>query len=231
MAAAGPAPRDFMKALGAPGLCVIAEIKRRSPSAGDIDPSLDPARLAQSYVAGGAAAVSVLTEPDHFAGSIEDLVTVREAVGVPVLRKDFTLEPRQIFEARAHGADAVLLIVAALDDAALGELLTVANEAGCAALVEVHDRSELQRALRLGARLIGVNNRNLSTFDTDLGIAESLAGEVAQAEVTVAESGVSDPSGAARMRHAGYDAILVGEALVRAPDAAHLIRSLRGVDG
>lgn len=231
MAAAAPPARDLMAALREPGLSVIAEIKRRSPSAGDIDVALEPVRLAQSYVTGGAAAISVLTEPDHFAGSLDDLAAVREVVDVPVVRKDFTLDVRQIFEARAYGADAVLLIVAALDDDTLADLLRTAAEAECAALVEVHDHAELVRALHLGARLIGVNNRDLTSFRTDLGVAESLADAAAQAEIAVAESGVSDAAGASRMRGAGYDAILVGEALVRAPDPAHLIRTLQGLDG
>ncbi len=219
--------RDFAAALAAPGLQVIAEIKRRSPSAGPIAPDLDAAAQAKEYVAGGAAAISVLTEPDHFDGSLADLEAVRAAVDVPVLRKDFTVDAVQIWEAAAAGADAVLLIVAILDDADLGALLETARRAGVAALVEAHTLGEVDRALRSGASIIGVNNRDLTTFVTDLATAETAAGSLTETSLTVAESGVSDPAGAARMAAAGYDAILVGEAAVRADDPAQFIASLR----
>lgn len=221
--------RDFAAALRAPGLSIIAEIKRRSPSAGDIATAIDPADQARRYVAGGASAISVLTEPDFFGGSLEDLVAVRDAVDVPVLRKDFVLDPVQVWEARAAGADAILLIVAALDDRTLESLLALARDVGLAALVEAHTPEEARRAMGVGANIVGVNNRDLTTFVTDLSTAEEIAPIVASADVKVGESGVSDAAGAARMAAAGYDAILVGEALVRADDPAALVAALRSV--
>ncbi len=226
--AAAPEPRGFAAALAADGLQVIAEIKRRSPSAGVLAPGLDPAAQARRYAAGGAAAISVLTEPDHFDGSLADLAAVRAAVDLPLLRKDFVLHPAQVWEARAGGADAVLLIVAILDDGELAELLAAARAAGLDALVEVHTSAEARRARSAGATLIGVNNRDLGTFRTDLGTAEAISGLLDGVPVRVAESGVSDPVGAARMAAAGYQAVLVGEALVRSDDPAALIRALRG---
>lgn len=227
-AASAPPARGFGDALAADGLQVIAEIKRRSPSAGALAPGIDPAAHAKRYVAGGAAAISVLTEPEFFAGSLDDLRAVRQAVDVPVLRKDFTLDPAQIWEARAAGADAILLIVAALDDETLQHLIGVAAAAGLDALVEAHTLDEARRAEAAGARILGVNNRDLTTFVTDLGTAERIGGEI-HAEVLVAESGVSDPAGAARMAASGYDAILVGEALVKADDPAALVSALKAV--
>ncbi len=220
--------RGFSQAVTAPGLSVIAEVKRRSPSVGPIDEQLDPALRAADYEAGGASALSVLTEPDHFGGSLDDLEAARGAVGIPVLRKDFMLHPAQIWQARAHGADAVLLIVAALSDDALAELLGTAHDAGVAALVEVHTEVEAKRAAASGAAIIGVNNRDLTTFVVDLGTAERLRDQLPPGAAAIAESGVSSPAGAARMAAAGYDAILVGEALVRASDPADLVRRLRG---
>jgi indole-3-glycerol phosphate synthase len=225
--AAGPG-RDFAGALAAPGLSVVAEIKRRSPSAGPIDEFLDPAVRARKYQEGGAAALSVLTEPEHFGGSLDDLAAAREGTMLPALRKDFMLHPAQVWQSAALGADAVLLIVAALADADLALLLETASEAGVAALVEVRTAAEARRAAVHRPRLIGVNNRDLGTFQVDLGTAERLRELLPDGAVTVAESGVSDPAGAARMRAAGYDAILVGEALVRAPDPAELVARLRG---
>lgn len=223
-----PPPRDLATALTAAGLQVIAEVKRRSPSVGPLAPGLDAVSQAVRYRDGGAAAVSVLTEPRHFDGSLGDLTAVRAAVDLPVLRKDFLLHPAQMWEARAAGADAALVIVAAVDDAALRSLLDAAAEAGLAALVEVHTATEVERALAAGARIVGVNNRDLSTFVTDLRVAEDLAPLLASVEVRVAESGVSDPGGAARMAAAGYHAVLVGEALVRSPDPGALLAALRG---
>lgn len=225
--AMGPT-RDFPGALAVPGLSVIAEIKRRSPSAGVIAAGLDPSAQAARYVAGGAAAISVLTEPDFFDGSLDDLRAVRSAVEVPVLRKDFILEPVQIWESRAVGADAVLLVVAALDDDTLRRLLDDAHAVGMTALVEVHTAAEAARAVAAGARVVGVNNRNLATLETDLGTAETLAPDIADAAVRIAESGVSSPESAARMHRAGYDAVLVGEALARSEDPAALVKAFRG---
>jgi indole-3-glycerol phosphate synthase len=176
---------------------------------------------------GGAAAISVLTEPDFFDGSLDDLVAVRRRVEVPVLRKDFVLDAAQIWEARAAMADAVLLIVAVLSDDQLAELRGVATEAGLAALVEAHALEEVQRAIDAGAEIVGVNNRDLATFVTDLATAEAAATHLDTVAVSVAESGVSSPEGAARMAAAGYDAILVGEAAVRSADPAAFIDSLR----
>lgn len=220
--------RDFSAALQGPGLSVIAEVKRRSPSAGDIAPSLDPARLAREYASGGAVALSVLTEPAFFGGSTEDLGAARNAVDLPVLRKDFVVDPVQVWESRAIGADAVLLIVAVLDDSVLRSALEAADEAGVGVLVEVHDEAEVDRAIGCGARMIGVNNRDLSTFEVDVSRAERMKDLLPAGIVTVAESGVTTPEGAARMAAAGYDAVLVGEAAVRAADRAGFIRRIGG---
>lgn len=223
-----PPVRSLARALMAPGLSVIAEIKRRSPSAGTIASDLDPVAQAQAYAEGGCAAISVLTEPDFFAGSLADLEAVRAVVDVPVLRKDFTRHPAQIWEARGAGADAVLLIVAALDDEMLAACLDTAASAGVDAIVEVHTADEAARAVRAGASIVGVNNRDLSTFTTDVGVSESMAPLIVSVPVTIAESGVSNVSAAVRMARAGYDAILVGEALVRHPDPASFVAALSG---
>jgi indole-3-glycerol phosphate synthase len=219
--------REFAAALGEPGLQVIAEIKRRSPSAGVIASDLDPVAQAVSYAQGGAAAVSVLTEPEYFGGSADDLQRVRSAVGLPVLRKDFIVDIRQVEESRIIGADALLLIVAALEQPLLEVLLEECRRVEIEALVEAHDEAEVARAIAAGAHIVGINNRNLKTFETDLGIAERIAPSLPASGVRIAESGVSDPAGARRMAVAGYDAILVGEALVRAADPASLIEQLK----
>jgi indole-3-glycerol phosphate synthase len=226
-AAVAPPVRDFARALISPALSVIAEIKRRSPSAGDIDIQLDPVKQAIAYESGGADAVSVLTEPDFFGGSLQDLESVRSAVSIPVLRKDFTRRPSQIWEARASGADAVLIIVASLTDDAIAILLATAKESGMTAIVEAHTTSEVKRALLAGATVIGVNNRDLQTFETDLSTSEIAAIHLPEAVVKIAESGVSSVDGAARMARAGYDAILVGEALVRSTDPTRLVAELK----
>jgi indole-3-glycerol phosphate synthase len=220
--------RTFPSALAGDNLAVIAEVKRRSPSRGVLAEDLDPAAQAVRYASGGAACISVLTEPDFFSGSNSDLIAVRAACPLPVLRKDFTLDPRQIWEARAIGADAILLIVAALDDSTLRRLHDTSLEAGVAALVEVHTAAEAERALVLGATLVGVNNRNLDTFVVDLATSEQLADLLVGVPVKVAESGIHRPRDAARMQAAGFDAVLVGEALVIAHDPAALIAELRG---
>lgn len=229
LASAAPAPRGFAAALAKPGPAVIAEIKRRSPSRGALAPGLDAAAQAKKYGAGGAAAVSVLTEPNHFDGSLDDLIDVARTVDLPVLRKDFLLDPAQVWEARAAGADAVLLIVAVLGTERLDVMHRAAHAAGVDALVEVHDEAEAEAAAAAGATLIGVNNRDLTSFRVDLGVAERLAPIVQQpGVVTIAESGVSDPDAAGRMWSLGYDAILVGEALVISDDAERLVRDLIG---
>ena len=227
-AAAMPPARCLADALAGPGLSVIAEFKRASPSKGVINAGMVPAERASEYQAGGAAALSVLTEADHFLGSPDDLRSAREAVSLPVLRKDFTLHPAQVWEARAMGADAVLLIVAILDDSLLAELIEAAARAGLAALVEVHDRREAERAIDAGATVIGVNNRDLRTFRVDLATSERLAPLLAGTEVRVAESGVQGPEDAGRLRAAGYHAVLVGEYLSRSGDPARAIRALKG---
>ena len=228
--AARPA-RPFAAALAGPGLAVIAEVKRRSPSRGELAPELDPVAQAQAYATGGAAAVSVLTDEEFFGGSLADLTAVRTEVVLPVLRKDFVLDPGQIWESRAHGADAVLLIVAALSDPALVALLAEAAEAQLEALVEVHNEVELARALAVGAALVGVNNRDLSSFEVDLTVAQRLGPLLSGKAVMVAESGITGPDQAAAMAAAGYHAVLVGEALVKAEDPAELVASLRGAAG
>lgn len=228
-AAAAERVRSFASALSSPGLAVIAEIKRRSPSAGDIDRDLDPVTMAMLYEAGGADAISVLTEPHFFGGSLSDMSDVRGAVSVPVLRKDFTRSASQIWEARAAGADAVLLIVATLSESKLGSLVETARDVGIDAIVEVHLITEVAVAVACGAAIIGVNNRDLRTFITDLTVAEDAAPLLPDGVVTIGESGVSDVEGARRMAAAGYDAILVGEALLRSDDPGALVAALKGV--
>ena len=221
--------RGFGSVLGKPGLGVIGEVKRRSPSRGVLAAGLDAVEQARIYQHAGAAAVSVLTEPDHFGGSNEDLTMVSEAVDIPVLRKDFTLDPSQVWEAARIGADAVLLIVAILDDRQLSELLDAAARAGLAALVEVHNDREARRAMAAGARIVGVNNRDLRDFNVDLATSVRLAPLLSDVEVRIAESGIHTPAQAARMAEAGYDAVLVGEALVLASSPADLVTRMRGV--
>lgn len=218
--------RDFAGALAAPGLSVIAEVKRRSPSKGALDPDLVAGVLAKRYDAGGAAALSVLTDEDHFGGSAADLVEARSAVDLPVLRKDFTVDPRDVAEARFLGADACLLIVAALDDAELRDLHALATELGLAALVEAHDEVEVERALAAGARIVGVNQRDLVTFEVDTDRAVRVAASIPAGVVKVAESGIRSPEDAARLHEAGYDAVLVGEHLVTSGDATRAVREL-----
>ena len=221
-----PAFRDFAGALRAPGLGVIAEVKRRSPSAGTLAGDADAGATARRYADAGAAAISVLTEPDHFGGALEDLEIVRDAQTAPVLRKDFVVDPYQLVEARAAGADAVLLIVAALGEE-LQDYLGHAAEAGLDALVEVHDEAELQIALDAGAPVIGVNNRNLTDLGVDLAVCERLLPHIPAATVKVAESGIRSGADAARMRAAGADAVLVGTSLMTAEKPGALIAEFR----
>jgi indole-3-glycerol phosphate synthase len=228
-AAVAAVPRDFLRALTLPGLAVIAEIKRRSPAKGDLRGDLDPAELAAAYQAGGASALSVLTDEQYFRGSDADLITAREATELPVLRKDFTIDPYQVYEAWVLGADAILLIVRALADAELAELLALASELALSALVEVHDERELDRAVRAGARFIGVNNRNLDTLAVDLEASLRLRPLIPTGVVSISESGISTPEQAAEVARVGYDGVLIGEALVRAADPASLLRSFRAV--
>ena len=219
--------RPFRDALRGGGLSVIAEIKRRSPSKGDLAPGLDPGVLAKDYEAGGAACLSVLTDERYFGGSPADVAAARAAVELPVLRKDFTVAEADVCDGRIMGADAVLLIVAALDDAELAAFLTLSAELGLAALVEVHDEAEVERAVAAGAGIIGVNQRDLRTFEVDRALAGRLATRMPDDVVTVAESGVRDARDAAALRSAGYDAVLVGESLVTSGDPAGAVRAMR----
>jgi indole-3-glycerol phosphate synthase len=226
-ARAAEPPRDFAAALRRPGqVAVIAECKQRSPSKGLLCPDYDPARLARAYAAGGAAALSVLTEPHSFAGELAHLQAARAACGLPVLRKDFVVAPYQVVEARAWGADAVLLIVGALDDAALRTLLAEAEAWGLAALVEVHDERELDRALAAGATLIGINNRDLRTFTVDLKTTERLRARIPAHCTVVSESGLHSAADLAWLRALGVHAALIGEALVTQPDPTAALRAL-----
>jgi indole-3-glycerol phosphate synthase len=221
-------PRPFEAALSLPGgpARVIAEVKRASPSAGAIDAGLDAVAQARRYAAAGAAAISVLTDGPGFGGSLEDLEAVRAAVDVPLLRKDFVVDRYQLLEARAVGADAALLIVAALAPDALRRLADACAELGLAALVEVHDAREADAALAAGARIVGVNNRDLLTFAVDLAVSERVLPALPRDVRGVAESGVRTPEDARRLRRAGAANLLVGEALVRAQDPGALIREM-----
>ncbi len=220
-------PRDFAGALRVAGLSVIAEVKQRTPSMGVLTTDYQPARLAASYERGGAAAISVLTHRAGFGGEVDHLDAVREVTALPILRKDFVTEPYQVVEARAHGADAVLLIVAALTRHSLAALIKV-NDHGVGALVEVHDEEEARMAVEAGAQMIGVNHRDLRTFDVDLALTERLRPLIPRDRVLVAESGIKGREDARLMRVAGADAILAGEVLMRATDPAAVIRELRG---
>ena len=226
-----PPVRSLAAAVTSPGMSVIAEIKRRSPSRGQLAPELDPRALASAYQAGGAAAISVLTEPEFFDGSIADLQAAASAVALPVLRKDFILDPVQVWESRAIGADAVLLIVAALDDEMLTKLIATAEEARIETLVEVHDEVEVDRARASGAGIVGVNARDLSTFHVDLSVTERLSDRLGGFSARVAESGITGPADVARMMSAGYDAVLVGETLVRETDPAAAVARLVAREG
>jgi indole-3-glycerol phosphate synthase len=222
------APRRFANALTAgPSLAVIAEIKRRSPSKGEIDESLDPILLAKEYEQGGAACLSVLTDTPHFGGSANDLKAARSATRLPILRKDFTVCELDIVDAALMGADAVLLIVAALSDAELRRFGSVAMQLSLDALVEVHDEGELDRALAINANLIGVNQRNLHTFEVDPDRAERMMTKIPAGVVTVAESGIRGGEDARRLAAAGYRAVLVGEHLVRSTDRGKALRELQ----
>jgi indole-3-glycerol phosphate synthase len=248
---AAPAPRAFDAALRRPGrVALIAEVKKASPSKGVLVENFDPLALARTYAENGAAAISVLTDVRFFQGSLKYLQGIRERLGtgdwglgsateppipdtqhpIPVLRKDFILDPYQVYEARAYGADALLLIVAALEDAALAELLALTHELRMQALVEVHDETELDRALALGATVVGVNNRDLHTFVTSLDTTRRLAARLPAEHrpLLISESGIATAADVAQVREWGIDAVLVGEALVTAPDVAGRVRELAG---
>ena len=217
---------DAEAALRMPGLALIAEVKRSSPSKGALATIADPASLAAEYEAGGATAVSVLTERRRFGGSLDDLDAVRAAVRIPVLRKDFIVADYQVLEARAHGADIVLLIVAALPQTDLVRLHGLVRELGMTPLVEVHDEDETRRAVDAGAAVVGVNARNLKTLDVDPDTFSRLAPLVPDTCVRVAESGIAGPADAARYAAEGADAVLVGEALVRGADPRHAVHEI-----
>jgi len=226
-AAAERTPREFAAALRGPGLALIAEHKRRSPSAGAIREDLDLEAVVRAYERGGATAISVLTHAPGFGGSLQDLAAARALTELPLLRKDFVVDPYQVLEAAAMGADAVLLIVAALSDAALRELHARADALGLAALVEVHDERELDRALAAGARVIGVNNRDLRTLEVDTSRTFALRARIPAEVVMVAESGFSRPEELRQLEAAGVDAVLIGEALMRSPNLEAAVRALR----
>ena len=226
--ASAPEPRGFAAALRrAPAPAVIAEFKRASPSKGEIRPSAEPAAIAASYEAAGAAALSVLTDGPFFSGSLADLAAARAATSLPVLRKDFIVHPIQVAEARATGADAVLLIVATLSDEELTALLAEASRLGIDALVEVHEETEAERAVAAGATLVGVNNRDLRPFVTDPVVTKRLAPHLAGRTI-VAESGIDSPATIADLSAAGAHAFLIGEALMTAPDPGLRLAELRG---
>ncbi len=225
MAAGAAPPRDFIGALKNRRPAIIAEIKRASPSKGDILPDLDPAQVAATYAAAGAAAVSVLTDA-HFKGALHDLRRVRASVDLPLLRKDFIFDSYQVYEARAAGADCILLILAMLEQAQAGLLAGLAMELGMAALVEVHDRPQLQRARQIGARLIGINNRDLHTFRTDIAVTEDLMAGYRGDALVVSESGIETPDDIRRLYKAGARAFLIGESLLRGGDPARRLTAL-----
>jgi len=219
-------PQDFAAALRRPTLAVIAEMKQRTPTMGVLSEQYRPADIAHAYAEGGAAAISVLTQMASFGGRPEHIRAVRATTSLPILRKDFITDPFEVAEARACGADAVLLIVAALEPAELKRLVAVTRSRGMSALVEVHTEAEAAAALEAEARIVGVNHRDLHTFTVDLGLTERIRKVVPPDVVLVAESGIHDADDARRMREAGADAVLVGEALMRADDPAALIKEL-----
>jgi indole-3-glycerol phosphate synthase len=220
--------RPFSEALIAPGVSLIAEMKRASPSKGPIHPDADVAEVVRRYEAAGAAACSILTEPQFFGGSLDDLRAARAACSLPLLRKDFIVDEYQLVEAKLAGADAALLIVAALDDDRLRELLAFGHELGLDLLVEVHDEDDAEIAVAAGAEIVGINNRNLKTLDVDPETVLRLLPDIPAGTTVVAESGISDPADVRRLEEAGVDAILVGEALMSAADPAEAIRVLLG---
>jgi indole-3-glycerol phosphate synthase len=228
-AAAAPAPRPFNLGFGGGTVGLIAEVKRRSPSAGAIREALDPVAHALAYVAGGAVAISVLTDAPHFGGSLADLEAVARAVRVPVLRKDFILDDLQLLEARAAGASAVLLIVRALADRELVALAGAARELGLGILVEAHDEGELERALAVQPSAVGINSRDLDSLAVDLAVAERLLARVPAAVPAVAESGIETRADVERLARAGADVVLVGTSVARAANPERAVRALVGV--
>ena len=223
-------PLDFEAALKSKGgLSIIAEIKKASPSAGIISESFDPASIAKEYARSGAQAVSVLTEKDFFLGNDDYLVKVRQTTPLPILRKDFIIELWQVYQSRCLGADAILLIAAILDDEMLKKMMVVANITGMQCLVEVHDERELDRALDAGARIIGINNRNLKTFETDIKTTERLINMIPGDRVVVSESGIKTAEDMRYLKSIGVDAVLIGETLMRASSVSEKMRELCAV--
>ena len=225
-----PGTLSFADALVGEKVALIAEIKRASPSRGELNVQADPPRLAQTYAANGAAAISVLTDKRYFGGSLNDLKSVRVAVQVPILRKDFIVDEYQVYESRALQADAILLIVRVLADAQLRDYLALARSLGMGALVEIHDEADLERALAAHARVLGINNRNLADFTVDLATTERLAPEIPDEKIVVAESGVFTRADVERAARAGARAVLVGEGLMRAPDVGEKVQELASVE-
>jgi len=220
--------RPFSEALIDEGISLIAEMKRASPSKGPIRPGASVSEVVSAYQRAGASAVSVLTEPNWFGGSLDDLVEARAACDLPLLRKDFVVDEYQLLEARVAGADAVLLIVAALERGRMEELMGAASDLGLDALVEVHDEKEVEVAVEAGAELIGINNRDLHSLEVDLETTFELLADVPAGTVVVAESGITENEDVERLERAGVDAILVGEALMRADDPVRAVRDLLG---
>jgi indole-3-glycerol phosphate synthase len=225
-AAAAAPPRDLAAALRAPGVSLIAEIKRASPSRGLLRGDLDPRALASTYADSGASAISVLTDARFFRGHLDDLCEARQVTDLPLLRKEFVLDAYQVYEARAAGADAVLLIVAALHDASLTKLYQLIRELGMSSLVEVHNENELQRALALEPQIVGINNRDLHTFTVSFDTTKDLCAQVPPGTIVVAESGIHTPADVARLAALGVHGMLVGESLVCAPDSGVKVREL-----
>lgn len=229
-AQSAPSAMDFLPEWRASEtVSVIAEVKRRSPGAGDINTGLSPSVLAGGYAEGGAAAISVLTDGTYFQGSLGDLVGLRQQIPIPLLRKDFVIDERQVYEARGAGADLVLLIVRILSQSQLLTLHRLVSDLGMVALVEVHDEEELSRAMEVGGRLIGINNRDLNTFQTDLSVTERLAPGIPSDVLLVAESGIKTVEDVQRVADAGADAILVGEALVRSANPRDAVAAFSAV--
>jgi indole-3-glycerol phosphate synthase len=224
-------PRGFKKSLRCQGIRIIAEIKRASPSKGDIHPELDPAHMATAYEAGGAAAISVLTESRFFKGSTEDLLAAREVTSVPILRKDFTISKYQVYETAAMGADALLAIVRILDNKKLKSILTLSAKYRLDVLTEVYDETDLTRALDAGATLIGINNRNLESFDTDIDRAAKIAAGIPSGIIAVSLSGIVSAEDIARQLQSGLSRFLVGEALSRSIDPASMLKSMIAIGG
>lgn len=220
------APLDFARALEGTQTRLIAEVKRASPSRGILCPNFDPVELAKKYAQGGAAAISVLTEANYFGGSLDHLTAIREEINLPLLRKDFIFDPYQVYESRAYGANALLLIVAILNQEQLGELLSLSHNLGLSCLVEVHSQGEVERALRSQARIIGINNRDLTTFTIDINTTRRLLPLVPKGRIVVSESGISSRGDVEKLKGWGVNAILVGEALVTADEVETKVREL-----